>query len=114
VFHVYFGDAGRFAERLRRLPVDAVGVDLVETDIDSLGTNWEIGIVAGCLNGRSSIIESVDTTLALARRIADRVRPKDLYLSSSCDLEFLPTGVARQKVLRLGETARQVKELVTV
>jgi 5-methyltetrahydropteroyltriglutamate--homocysteine methyltransferase len=114
VLHVYFGDAGRFADRLRRLPVEAVGVDLVETDIDSLGSEWPIGLLAGCLNGRSSIVEPLESTVELARRIADRVRPRTLYLSSSCDLEFLPAGVARQKVLRLGEVSRRVKELVAV
>jgi 5-methyltetrahydropteroyltriglutamate--homocysteine methyltransferase len=114
VFHVYFGDAGPLADRLRQLPVDAIGVDLVETDIDSLGHGWQIGIAAGCLNGRSSIIESVEDTVALTRRIAERVGPKNLYLSSSCDLEFLPTGVARQKVLRLGDAAKRLKELVPV
>jgi methionine synthase II (cobalamin-independent) len=35
-----------------------------------------------------------------------------LYLSSNCELEFLPRDVARQKVLRLGEAAVRTKELV--
>jgi len=111
VLHVYFGDAGPFADRLRRLPIDAVGVDLVETDVAALGTGWEIGLLAGCLNGRSSVVESLEGTVGLARRVAQAVAPPTLYLSSSCDLELLPQKVAEQKVLRLGEAARRVKEL---
>ncbi len=114
VLHVYFGDAGPFADRLPRLPVDAVGVDLVETDVASLGTGWEIGLVAGCLNGRSSVVESLDGTVELARRVAQAAGPSSLYLSSNCELEFLPQKVAQKKVLRLGEAARRVKELVAV
>jgi methionine synthase II (cobalamin-independent) len=50
----------------------------------------------------------------VARHLADTVRPRNLYLSSNCELGYLPTGVAEQKVQRLGEAARKVKELVSV
>ena len=40
-FHVYFGDAGPHVDELRRLPVDAIGVDLVETDVNELGSGWD-------------------------------------------------------------------------
>lgn len=112
VLHVYFGDAGPLVDRLRRLPVDAIGIDLVQTDMASLGARWELGLVAGCLDGRSSLIEPLDRTVELVRRLAETVSPPSLYLSSNCDLERLPREVARQKVLRLGEAARRVKELV--
>lgn len=112
ILHVYFGDAGPVAQRLRRLPVDAVGVDLVETDIDALGGDWEIGLVAGCLNGRSSVVESLEGTVRLIHRAVEAVRPRSLYLSSNCDLEFLPQKVAQQKVRRLGEAASRARELV--
>jgi 5-methyltetrahydropteroyltriglutamate--homocysteine methyltransferase len=110
VLHVYFGDAGPHAGFLRSLPVDAVGIDFVATDLDSLGTGWEVGILAGCLDGRSSLVESLEDTAAFARRVAEKLQPPALYLSSNCELEFLPRDVARQKVLRLGEAARSVKE----
>lgn len=114
ILHLYFGDAGRFIKRLRSLPVDGIGVDLVETDISSLGTGWDKDLAIGCFSGRSSGIESLESTVELARRVADTVRPRNLYLTSNCDLGFLPTAVAENKVRRLGESARQVKELVSV
>jgi len=113
-FHVYFGDAGPHIAQLLRLPVDAIGVDLIETDVAELGSGWDKGLVAGIINGRSSILESLDNTVEVARHLADTVRPRDLYLTSNCELGYLPTGVAEQKVLRLGEAAHKAKELVSV
>jgi methionine synthase II (cobalamin-independent) len=114
VFHVYFGDAGPHIDQLLRLPVDALGVDLTETDISELGSGWDKGLVAGVINGRSSTLEPVDALVELARRLSDTVRPNNLYLSSNCELGFLPTVVAERKVQRLGEAARKAKELVSV
>ncbi len=108
--HTYFGDAGPYVDRLRRLPVDAVGVDFVQTDLDELGTKWETGIVAGVLDGRSSPIESTDGTVEFVRRMAETIQPTSLFVTSNCELEFLPRDLARQKVLRLGEVSARLKE----
>ena len=113
-YHVYFGDAGPHIAQLLRLPVDAIGVDLIETDVAELGSGWDKGLVAGIINGRSSILESLDNTVEVARHLADTVRPRNLYLTSDCELGYLPTVVAEQKVLRLGEAAHKAKELVSV
>ena len=113
-FHVYFGDAAPHLGQLVRLPVDAIGIDLIETDVSALGSNWPKGLMAGIINGRSSILESQKDLVDVARHLADNVRPRDLYLSSNCELGYLPTVVAEQKVQRLGEAARKVKELVSV
>lgn len=112
VLHTYYGDAGPFADRLRRLPVDAVGIDFGETDLEALGTGWEAGVVAGCLDGRRSVLESVDTTVAFTEQVADALDPPALYLSSGTPLDLLPRDVARAKVLRLGEIADRVREVV--
>jgi 5-methyltetrahydropteroyltriglutamate--homocysteine methyltransferase len=113
VLHTYFGDAGPYADRLRALPVDAVGVDFVETDLDELGARWDSGLLAGVLDGRSSPIESTDGTVAFATRLAETLQPPALFLSSSCELEFLPRDLADRKVLRLGEVAARLKEDLT-
>ncbi|MGH2557343.1 MAG: hypothetical protein ACRDHO_16780 [Actinomycetota bacterium] len=113
VLHTYFGDAGPYADRLRRLPVDAVGIDFVETDPEELGSNWETGLLAGILDGRSSPIESTEGTVEFARRVADMVAPTTLFLSSNCELEYLPKDIAGQKVARLGEVSARLKEQLT-
>jgi 5-methyltetrahydropteroyltriglutamate--homocysteine methyltransferase len=110
ILHTYFGDAGPHVDRLRRLPVDAIGVDLVETDLDELGSNWEVGVLAGLLDGRRSPVEPVDQAADFAVRVAETLQPPALFLSSNSDLELLPRDIARRKVLRLGEVSARVKE----
>jgi 5-methyltetrahydropteroyltriglutamate--homocysteine methyltransferase len=112
--HVYFGDAASYMDRLLRLPVDVIGIDLVETDVGALGSNWDKGLIAGVINGRSSIVESLDNTVQVVRHLAETVAPHDLYISSNCELSYLPTAAAERKVQRLGEAARKLKQLVSV
>jgi 5-methyltetrahydropteroyltriglutamate--homocysteine methyltransferase len=112
VLNTYFGDAGPWADRLRELPVDAVGFDFIETDVDALGSNWPKGILVGCLDGRSSLVEPVHEIVDFVRRVAHTLEPPTLFLSSTSDLELLPRATAREKVLRLGEAARRLKEIM--
>ena len=100
----------RFAKALRELPVDAVGVDLTETDLESLRGSWRTGLLAGCLDGRSSGLEDVDATAALASRIVETARPPLLLLSSAGDLELVPRTVAEEKVRVLGAATRRLRE----
>jgi 5-methyltetrahydropteroyltriglutamate--homocysteine methyltransferase len=110
VLHTYYGDAAPHAERLRALPVDAVGIDLVETDHEALGERWEVGVVAGCLDGRRSLVESADQVASFARRVRERLDPPAFYLSSGSDLELLPREVAERKVRLLGQAAGLLRE----
>ena len=109
VLHVYFGDARPHLDRLRRMPVHALGVDLVETDPDSLGSGWDIGLLTGALDGRSSLMEDPSEVAAFLRRIAEQVQPPALYVSSNSDLELLPRDLAAQKVRTLGAVATQLR-----
>jgi methionine synthase II (cobalamin-independent) len=112
VLHTYFGDVGPHADRLRRLPVDAIGVDFVQTDIAQLGKGWETGILAGILDGRSSPVESTKGTVEFLRKVAETIAPPALYTSSNSELEYLPRDIARQKVARLGEISAALKEVL--
>lgn len=111
VVHTYFGDAGPLIGRLSRLPVSAVGVDLTETDLAAVAGPWQTGLLLGCLDGRSSLVEDVDLTVALAAKILEATRPPLLLLSSSCDLDLLPRSVADRKVRVLGTATRQLREV---
>jgi 5-methyltetrahydropteroyltriglutamate--homocysteine methyltransferase len=110
VVHTYFGDATPWLGRLRTLPADAVGVDLTETDVAALAGRWHTGILAGCLDGRSSVLENAKATAALARRIIDIARPPVLMLSPSCDMELLPRALADRKTRVLGAAASLLRE----
>jgi methionine synthase II (cobalamin-independent) len=109
VVHTYFGDAGPWLDRLRVLPADAIGVDLTETDLVALSGRWDTGLLAGCLDGRSSLIEDAAATAKLALRIAAATQAPWLILSSGCDLELLPRTLADQKVAVLGAAAAEAR-----
>jgi len=112
VLHVYFGDAAPIADRLRALPVSAVGIDFSETDLDALEGGWQTGVLVGCLDGRRSIMEPVDETVRFVRQVADRLDPPAVYVSSNSELELLPREVADGKVRLLGEIAARAKEAI--
>ncbi len=110
VLHLPFGDAAPHAERLRALPVDVVGIDFVQTDLDALGTGWPMGILAGCIEGRRSLVESAEDVASFAAKVAGAIQPSTLILSSNCELELLGSGVAERKVLALGQAASMLRE----
>lgn len=108
--HVSYGDAAPHADRLRTLPVDAVGIDFVETDLDALPTPWGTGLVAGCLDARRSVMETVDGTAGFVQRVAEVLEPETLYLTPNAELELLGAEVAERKVRLLGEVSARAKE----
>lgn len=112
VLHVAYGDAAPYLDRLRRLPVDAIGVDLVETDYRSLGGEWTLGLVAGCVDARRSLVESVDETAELLRRVAEVARPPALFAVPNSELAFLPAPIAARKVTVVAEAAGRLREEV--
>ncbi len=112
VVHTYFGDVGSLVGRLNQLPVDAVGVDLTETDAAALAGTWQTGLLLGCLDGRSSLVEGVDHTVALATKIFEATQPPVLLLSSSCDLDLVPRPLADDKIRVLGAVTQQLREAI--
>jgi 5-methyltetrahydropteroyltriglutamate--homocysteine methyltransferase len=110
VLHTYYGDISPWLDRLTELPVDAVGIDFVETDWRSLNGKWSIGLAAGCINGRATVLESPEAALDLLHRVVDALEPAALYVCPSSDLDLLPEASARRKVQLLGEIAAKAKE----
>ncbi len=109
VLHTYFGDASPYVDRLTKLPVDGVGIDFAETDLEALAGPWETGLLVGCLDGRRSVLEDAERTASFVNTVAERVRPTRLFVSSGSDLELLPAEVAREKVRLLGRVAEQLR-----
>jgi 5-methyltetrahydropteroyltriglutamate--homocysteine methyltransferase len=112
--HLYFGDASRHIKQLRELPVDAIGIDLVETEVDALGSGWDKALIAGIIDGRDSRVEPASRLVDALRYLSDRIKPPRLYLTSNCELSYLPTQVAERKIENLGKASRELKQLVPV
>lgn len=112
VVHAPLGDVAPHAERLGDLPVHAVGIDAIATDLEALDGGWSTGLVVGCVDGRNTPLEPVEETAKAVARLAERLEPPDLYVSTNTELELLPPGAARRKLARLGEIAAQLEEVL--
>jgi methionine synthase II (cobalamin-independent) len=112
VLHTYYGDAAPYAERLTKLPVDAVGIDFDETDADELPSSWGTGLLAGVFDGRRSLTEASGDVSEFVAGIVERLQPTALFLSSGSDLELSGPQVAPDKVSALGRAASMLKEML--
>jgi 5-methyltetrahydropteroyltriglutamate--homocysteine methyltransferase len=112
VLHTYFGDGAPIAARLFELPVDAIGFDFTQTDLEDLDSTRDKGLLIGCIDGRRSLLEGVEDVVALVERVVDKLHPQRVFVSSASDLELLPEELARMKVVALGTAARLANELV--
>lgn len=112
VLHTYYGDVAPYADRLRRLPVDAVGIDFDETDADELPTPWGTGLLAGVFDGRRSVTEAAGDVSEFVAGLVERLQPTALFLSSGSDLELSGPQVAPNKVRALGRAAEMLREML--
>ncbi|HEV3473762.1 MAG TPA: hypothetical protein VG602_00090 [Actinomycetota bacterium] len=110
VLHTYYGDAAPHADRLRRLPVDAIGIDFDETEAEELPAPWEAGLVAGVFDGRRSLTEAAGDVSDFVAEVAERLQPTALFVSSGSDLELSGPQVAPNKVRALGRAAAMLRE----
>lgn len=107
----YYGDVSRVLTDLFELPVDYIGVDFFETPLEAF-RDFPVtrGLQAGLVDGRSSIVEPVEDLVAQAGQLLEWTDAPALALAPNCELEFVPRGIADEKVLALGEAARQLQE----
>lgn len=112
ILHTYYGDVAPYADRLRRLPVDAIGIDFDETDAEELPAPWEAGLLAGVFDGRRSITEAAGDVSQFVVEVVDRLQPTSLFVSSGSDLELSGPQVAPEKVRALGRSAQMLREML--
>jgi len=107
LLQTYFGDASRAIDRLLDYPVDSIGVDLYSTPLESLkGHDFDKGLACGCVDGRNSLLESPTQLKEILLKVRNDLEPRQLFLTTSCDLEFLPSSVAEKKVRLLNQTEK--------
>jgi 5-methyltetrahydropteroyltriglutamate--homocysteine methyltransferase len=100
----YFADAAPFYGKLQDLPVDGLGLDCVYgpgllEKVAKEGSNKVLSL--GIVDGRSTGMEKVETLLKPLRRIRLALNEngaKELHLTSSCGLEYLPRVRAFEKL----------------
>jgi 5-methyltetrahydropteroyltriglutamate--homocysteine methyltransferase len=109
LLHTYFGDAGRSIDQFLDYPVEALGVDLYSTPLDSLkGRSCSKALVCGCVDGRNSLLESPNQLSEIVQQLRDELQPPNITIAPNCSLEFLPHAVAEKKVDLLGKARKLV------
>ncbi len=101
----YFGDVSALYEKFQGLPVDGLTLDF------SYGAKRLLEVVEktpsekvlflGVVDGRSTRLENLKELGSVYEKICARHKGKELYLTSSCGLEYLPRGRAFEKLALL-------------
>lgn len=103
----YGGDANPVFPLLDRLPVTAVGVDLAETDWESIPSSSERrGLGLGVIDPRTTLVEDASDVVRIVRTLKERRRPSSLWLGPGGPLDLVPWEPATRK-LHLLPAARQ-------
>jgi len=108
--HLYFGSVSKIFSRLLDIKIDGLSIDVSSTDLNSLiGYKVDNGLCLGAVDAMSTRMEDVKETAKIISNAFDKIGPKEAYISTTCDLEFLPYEFAVKKLSRLGAIARNVK-----
>ena len=98
-----FGDAGGlFGLGLADLPVDGIGVDFYATRVDAIPEGFDKLLLAGVLDGRSSVPEDPNEIAGFVKQLHERGAEK-VALVPNGDLQYVSEPVAREKLARLGK-----------
>jgi 5-methyltetrahydropteroyltriglutamate--homocysteine methyltransferase len=105
-----FGDSGDILGELLELDgVEAIGVDFYAVELEALPRPFPKTLLAGVVNARNSLLEEPEQLATFGRQLLEEL-DGGLHLVPNGDLQFVPERIAREKVLRLGEVARVLKE----
>lgn len=108
--HMYFGNISKIFSKLLDIKIDGLSIDLQFTDFNSLvGYKVDKGLCLGAVNAMNTKMEDVKGTAKIVSSALDKMSPREAYISTSCDLEFLPYEFAVKKLSRLGAIGRNVK-----
>jgi len=104
-----FGDSGDVLGELVELDVEAIGVDFYATDLEALPRPFPKTLLAGVVDARNSLLEEPEEIAQFGRQLLEELEG-DLHLVPNGDLQLVPEKIAAQKILRLGQAARALKE----
>ena len=112
MIHLPFGDALNSFPQILDARVDVIGFDMTSTKLKELREyRIDRGVGLGFVDGRNSLIENVEF---VRRRVEDYLEanePETIYITPSCDLEYLPRNVADEKVRLLKKIVDELEEV---
>jgi len=113
ILHTYFGDVSKKIESLLDLPVSGLGFDITTTPASSIEKHSfsDKLLTVGIINSFNTAIEKSEECIKQVDEINAETNPKESYVSTNFDLEYVPKEFAMNKISVLGENARGVKDV---
>ena len=113
ILHTYFGDVSKKIESLLDLPVSGLGFDITTTPASSIEKHSfsDKLLTVGIINSFNTAIEKPQECIKQVDEINAKTKPKESYVSTNFDLEYVPKEFAMNKISVLGEIARGVKDV---
>jgi methionine synthase II (cobalamin-independent) len=109
-----FFSFGNGAEFVRDFAEDdriaAIGCDLRKTPVDELPKLSNHRFLAGIVDGANTLIEDDDQLAAELAAVDSAVGARELSVTHTIDLEFVPRNYALQKIAQVGRLARAYEE----
>ena len=106
----FFGDAADILPDALAYPVSDLGFDLYETAPETLkGLKLTGGISLGIIDARNSTTEDAQEITIAAKQILKTLKPKDIYVSTNCDADFLTWEKAEEKMGVLTQVAENLR-----
>jgi 5-methyltetrahydropteroyltriglutamate--homocysteine methyltransferase len=105
----YFNAIKSIIPHLNEFPVDFFALDFVShpDEVDLLPNLRGKELHAGLINARSVRLEDMSLVLSRIDQLREQVQPDDIYLTTSCGLEFLPRNYAVSKMAHMTEIAEK-------
>ena len=113
ILHFYFGDVSKKIEKLLDLPVSGLGFDTTTTPISAIKKHSFSGksLAVGLVNSYTTKMENKNKSITEINQIVSKTKPKEVFVSTNFDLEYIPKKFANEKILILGEIARGAKDV---
>nr|AIF19025.1 Cobalamin-independent synthase MetE domain-containing protein (metE) [uncultured marine thaumarchaeote KM3_85_C11] len=113
ILHTYFGDVSKKIESLLDLPISGLGFDITTTPASSIEKHSfsDKLLTVGIINSFNTAIEKPQECIKQVDEINAKTKPKESYVSTNFDLEYVPKEFAMNKISVLGEIARGAKDV---
>ena len=112
MIHLPFGDALNSFPQILDARVDVIGFDMTSTKLKELREyRIDRGVGLGFVDGRNSLIEDVEFVRRMVEDYLEANEPETIYITPSCDLEYLPRSVADEKVRLLKKIVDELEEV---
>jgi len=113
ILHTYFGDVSKKIESLLDLPVSGLGFDITTTPASSIEKHSfsDKLLTVGIINSFNTAIEKPQECIKQVDEINAKTKPKESYVSTNFDLEYVPKEFTMNKISALGEIARGAKDV---